>query len=252
MDHQFAPVANGEESSSNGEESSDSEESDSLYMEPDVDIYFSDEGTLKRLAQNDSGVEGLRMHCLSSIDDWGRRFGDAIGRNDHLKVLEISDIFSEPELEEEEFQISPEQIVAFLQGLARNTSIEVLKLQASDVSEMDIFGMLSPFFEHNHNLRAFNIGDRCTAGAAFSPSIALALSKCAKNSLRQVHIEIVPYDHDESVMSDGHTSKIVEALHKQNNMQTLSLESKCWKGDLYGNSKVAEETIPEIASTHSL
>lgn len=86
--------------------------------------------------------------------DWERE-GNCIAENTHLTALTIG---MHPELRGQEFiGGTAENIKAFYRGVARNRSIKHLSLDRSPIDIGDVITVLSPFLEHNRNLRHFEV-----------------------------------------------------------------------------------------------
>jgi Ran GTPase-activating protein (RanGAP) involved in mRNA processing and transport len=121
------------------------------YQEPAFDMHKLDERTLRRLTQNDADVAALCVYDYSSdvfeqIEDSGERVGAAISNSRQLQKLYLA-----------AFPRATRSLIALFQGIARNRSIRHLVLSDLDVSEVDIFAIMSPFFEQNVNLRCVEI-----------------------------------------------------------------------------------------------
>jgi Ran GTPase-activating protein (RanGAP) involved in mRNA processing and transport len=128
-----------------------------------------DENILHNL--NGSGIAGLRIYRDSVIFDRnlsaGRTLGDALGISHCLIKLRI-DVFPS----------SPRSLRELFEGLARNRSIQHLLLCQLDATQVDVFAIMLPFFEHNHNLRCVEIlWSNMSRGTV---SFITALSKCKR------------------------------------------------------------------------
>lgn len=101
------------------------------------------EETLRRLERNDPGV----AHLAIEENNWIQGAGHAIGNNIFLVRIEITVSNSE------NHQDDGRWLDELCRGLARNRSIRALKLSVNFGStDVDIFHILLPFFEHNSNL----------------------------------------------------------------------------------------------------
>jgi hypothetical protein len=109
------------------------------------------------------------------IEEVGRAIGESIYLF-KLKLVFTSELFENPWLEE------------VCRGLARNRSIQWLTLTKVIAHGLyvDIFGMLAPFFEQNHNLFELEIVGMPTNSPQFR-SLPAALKKCQ-------HLECVRFD----------------------------------------------------------
>ena len=127
------------------------------------------ESKLGRLENNDPYVEGLWI----SKSNWIKRAGRAIGDSTSLRLLDISIISGEND---------GTWLGELLQHLPRNRSIEFFRVYlepAYDLRryiyelEWDIFHILTPFIEHNSNLRHIEL---LYGTSSMLSSLALALS----------------------------------------------------------------------------
>jgi len=124
----------------------------------------------ENILHNLSGIAGLRVSRDSVIFDHnltvGRTLGDALGISRCLIKLKIDAFPTSHSLRE------------LFEGLARNRSIQHLFLCQLDVTQVDVFAIMLPFFEHNHNLRCVEIlwSDMSRRTASF----IRALSKCKR------------------------------------------------------------------------
>ncbi len=129
-----------------------------------------DEEILRRVTRNDAGVAALRVYRSSNIFDnivdLGERVGVATGVSQHLQKLSLC-----------AFPRGASALVALFRGLAHNRSIQHLFLCQLDLSQVDIFAVMLPFFEHNINLRCIEVL-WSTFSAQRTSSFLLAMSKC--------------------------------------------------------------------------
>jgi hypothetical protein len=115
----------------------------------------------QQIIDNDKEVAGYTLHVL----DWGEegpsstRVGDGIGCSTRLRWIEVHEfldppvwVFDEDDNDYNRHRLQFDWLHDVFRGLARNRSIEHFTLH--DVSfPWSPFERLSPFFEHNHNLR---------------------------------------------------------------------------------------------------
>ena len=99
---------------------------------------------LKLVESNDPEVEGLTVLEINWIDGVGCAFGD----NTSLNRIQIYD-----------GEKDKTWLKDLYRGLSRNRTIESFSLESSSSckSDPDIFCVLSPFFEHNSNLRCIDV-----------------------------------------------------------------------------------------------
>lgn len=83
--------------------------------------------------------------------DW-ERDGEGVGRNTHIKELSFGNGLNN-------FGGSRVEFEAFCRGFACNKSIERLTVYGSRLFDGEIFAILSPFLENNHNLRCLKVGE---------------------------------------------------------------------------------------------
>jgi hypothetical protein len=164
-----------------------------------------DENILHTL--NSSDIAGLRVFRDSVIFDRnlaaGRILGDALGISHCLIKLRI-----------DAFPRSPRSLRELFEGLARNRSIQHLFVCQLDATRVDVFAIMLPFFEHNHNLRCVEIlwsnMSRRTA------SFITALSKCKR--LERVVLRHNYYGYD------GQAAFVIKSIHNNHpNILELSL-----------------------------
>mmetsp|Transcript_4579 Transcript_4579/g.10343 ORF Transcript_4579/g.10343 Transcript_4579/m.10343 type:complete len:616 (-) Transcript_4579:81-1928(-) len=196
---------------SDGDESDNNDEED--YE--DSDRFQMNEENLPRLKRNDPNVTVLAVNFTTSDIyagdvDWERE-GDCIGKNTHLKSLRI----------EKWGRIGGEEqaganFEAFYRAVACNRSIRHLSMGNCLIRIGDMFTILSPFFEHNHNLRSFEVGRLCMDSRG-TRLLVSALSRCSNTSLRTIKFDFVGLDNEGA-------ANIVNALAKHNNLRKLSLE----------------------------
>ena len=106
-----------------------------------------------QIESNDAGLVELTVSQANyyPLDgDW-ERDGKGIGRNTHIKELYFGTSFLDNAPQRAEFE-------SFCEGFVGNKSIERLEIWCGQLFGGDIFNMLSPFFEQNHNLRCLKVG----------------------------------------------------------------------------------------------
>jgi len=134
------------------------------WSEPYLEL---NEETLRRLERNNPGVAHLRIDDSQVFEGVGR----AISGNIYLFKLDI--VFSSP-LGENPF------LDEVCRGLALNRSVQWLTLTINvnwNCFKVDIFHMLSPFFERNHKLFVLEIKKLDVCSPQFR-SLPSALKKC--------------------------------------------------------------------------
>jgi Ran GTPase-activating protein (RanGAP) involved in mRNA processing and transport len=150
------------------------------YQAPNVDSYLADDDTLLRLLANDPGVASLFLETTYAKAE---QVGVAIGKNTYLREVELSNL----DICNQYYGADlPPKIAALFESLCRslaiNRSIENLKMKHFDHSHVDIFPILAPFFEHNQNLRFFDVSQSKNFAQRI-PSLASALVQSNMNQL---------------------------------------------------------------------
>ena len=158
---------------------------DSQEVEEDIGCAFfeafpdhdaSDPEILRRLAQNDPGIQSLNVNLYDDRNadhpDWAKEVGRAISKSTHLGILYIDDP-DEPQPQPP----PPFGLPSFFMGLAENRSIQDLYLNGFNHSHMDIFTTLAPFFEKNLNLRCISMRGSIMLREMRVPSLISALGK---------------------------------------------------------------------------
>jgi hypothetical protein len=144
----------------------------------DVDCKPLTRKGLRRLESNDPLMAGV----LLAEDTWSERVGRAISGSISLRKLVVE------AYEDEEGKI---WLGEMFQALAHNRSIECLDLKMYECDpDLDIFHVLSPFLEHNHNLHHICVFES-RVPKTFN-SLVATLSKW-KNS-RLEHIQVCTVD----------------------------------------------------------
>jgi hypothetical protein len=180
------------------------------YQPPDIACLHDTVETVQRLLNNDPAVSGVNVFL--SIYDFEDDFSieeeedgsgvhkgkvaDAIGRSSMLRKLVIYD----PALCMMHGYVD---LFPFFQRIAVNRSIEQLSLDFLDFSELDVFSILAPFFEHNHNLRCVKVSGSDVAMRL--PSIIPALLQC--NTIRLERIDF-SYSH----LGDDCAADLIDAI----------------------------------------
>lgn len=153
------------------------------YQPPQVEYHQIDVETVSRVSANDPGiVAGLQLFAyqVTKVDD-ADKVGRAISRSIHLRTLiiraDMGDMYG---------------CHFFFIWLAQNRSIEHLEFYGLHFSEIDIFRILTPFFEHNFNLRCIElIWSKNMSNRISSLILALSnleTSRLEKNNLRHSKI----------------------------------------------------------------
>jgi len=187
--------------------------------EPDDDDDDDDElngDKLLQLKRNDPTVTALEVNFsihrnYALCVDWKRK-GDCIGENTHLKSLWIN-VYLELMYHPTEDRMA--NFEAFYKGVARNRSIRNLSMSECLISIGDMFTILSPFFEHNHNLRSFEVGRLCMDSRG-TRLLVSALSRCSNTSLRTIKFRFTGMDNEGA-------ARIVTALAMHNKLRKLTL-----------------------------
>ena len=124
---------------------------------------------LLQLERNDPDLDGLMLTGSDWIDGAGRVFGD----NTSLNRVCIFDARGDKTWLKDLYR-----------GLSRNRTIENFSLESSSLckSDPDIFSLLSPFFEHNSNLRCIDVS-LLNLG-----SFATSLSHCKMGLLEYINV----------------------------------------------------------------
>ena len=141
------------------EEESDDDESES---DDDEDWQDLDEDIMRRLKNNDPNIDNINVNFSPDDEyifdattvDWEKE-GKAIAENTHIKKLGIVTGIS---YHEDETQLANAK--AFCNALSKNRSIEHFSIDGWPLGVDDTCSILSPFFEHNTNLRSFGLYSR--------------------------------------------------------------------------------------------
>jgi hypothetical protein len=198
------------------------------YNEPDVDWYALDEATLLKIENGEEDVNGLIIEegCLiadvNGDDDNDARFilapwadaeriGDAIANSTNLLKLSICHF-------NDEFRVFLSLIDLF-HGIARNRFIEHLDIWGVHRDRFLLespFEIISPFFEHNHNLcsiilHSFDL-------TAYFDSFLRALSLCDKDQFKRISLI-------DNGLVDKQIAKFVNALQDHHNLLMLDISS---------------------------
>jgi hypothetical protein len=139
----------------------------------DQEHYAADPEVLRRLSQNDPNIRSVYVHFhdyrIANNQDWAKEVGRAISKNTHLRsicieVVEVltldDDDYDDDDDDEDEHVFDPTLplgVPSFFMELAENRSIEDLFLDGFNHSHIDVFKILAPFFEHNHNLQSISM-----------------------------------------------------------------------------------------------
>jgi hypothetical protein len=160
----------------------DGEEEEEEYLE--VECLPLDEETLLLLERNDTDVAGLSIDANNWIEGAGR----GIGNSRYLKEVQIS-VYGRTESEGNNHWLGE-----LCRGLARNRTIQSLYFWKDDLStrdreiiDVDIFQILTPFFENNFHIHTVDVHD-LDLSQTFN-SLVSALSKCSDGQIME-HISI--------------------------------------------------------------
>ena len=195
------------------EEVPDDNESES---DDDEDYYELDEDIMRRLNNNDPNIDTISVTFSPAPDDedifdastfdW-EKDGVAITENTHLKKLYTDDWHHE-----DETQLANAK--AFCNALSKNRSIEHFSIDGWPLGVDDTCSILSPFFEHNTNLRS--VGIFSGMDVTTLPIFTSALAKC--KSLRKIGLQC-------KGMEDELAAELVASLSTHHNLKTLSLNN---------------------------
>lgn len=119
------------------------------YQAPDVQMQRACDESFLRISHNDSGVAGLIVSMgLWSDDNYCQMVYDVISKSVHLRQLTIRCNSWTPKI----------TVQSLCRAISQNRSIEHFTFEnVGDISHEDIFPMLAPFFQHNHNLRCIEM-----------------------------------------------------------------------------------------------
>lgn len=167
------------------------------YTAPDVELHGLDGEVLLRLSRNDPSLQGLSLQDGHLGMDG---LGNAIAMSNYLRTLEITGR-------------GPDTL---WRGIARNRSIECLSIHYCDMSQVDdASAMLTPFFEHNCNLRCIEV----KSCYGIEESFLSAISAC--NNTQQ-SLQRIKLCH--CYISDVCAAELFEALAKYPSLLELDLE----------------------------
>ena len=192
--------------SEDGEYVSDEDDDDDENW---VDLSEESLGQLKR---NDPKINYMKVwweedEFVNSVD-WTEN-GCHIGNNTHLKRLDVSFFYYSP------WDDAWRNYEAFCRGIANNRSIESIAFV--DVSlNAGILNIVSPFIEHNSNLRHLTISS-CRIGPESISLLAAALSRRVnKNSLIRIELS-------DNKFTGRAAAELITALDEYNNLLKLEL-----------------------------
>lgn len=145
---------------------------------------------LRKIKSNDPGFQELDLFrsCDEDQDyvptgEGLGRLGYFVGNNVILKKLSIWDL-REGADEDERYGCDSrlDSVEAFFKGLSRNKSIETLELHC-ELLGGDIFRMIGPFLNNNHNLTKLRLGEYELSefGREEARHLSLALGRCSKS-----------------------------------------------------------------------
>jgi Ran GTPase-activating protein (RanGAP) involved in mRNA processing and transport len=143
------------------------------YQAVNVHCHDAADGDVRaQLWHNDPAIAGLDMR----VGDFADSVGRAIIHNTCLQKLVYR---IDPE-------DSAEELSSFCSQLARNRSIEHLTVCGFYHSHLDLFSILSPFFEHNRNLRCIEITQRDMSLRV--PSLVSTLMQSRSNRFERIDL----------------------------------------------------------------
>ena len=130
---------------------------------------------------HDEYDEDCEDYWPEGVDDMGW-LGYFIGRNEHLHELNIRPF------EPTSGASVRDVIVPFLRGVSRNKSIREIDFNGVDQLGGEIFTILTPFFQNNHNLTKVIINSCVVWGDEGERLFALALGSSTHKSLQEFDI----------------------------------------------------------------
>mmetsp|Transcript_10063 Transcript_10063/g.18411 ORF Transcript_10063/g.18411 Transcript_10063/m.18411 type:complete len:552 (-) Transcript_10063:40-1695(-) len=160
--------------------------------------------------------------------DWVQ-FGKDIGKNTHIRDLQVQlfgevnafhvDNEHEEEVEEEEDDVTKEDMRQFFQGVSKNRSIEKLSFKHFHLFSKECFRILGEFFKTNKKLKSLSIS-YCMLG---DTHIDLATALAGFDSLTEFELyhrhENLPWED----MNDEKAAVIIQALSGHSRLRKLSL-----------------------------
>jgi len=170
----------------------------------------NDDPTLTKL-QIQYGSYIQESNLIYSPGTWERE-GEAIGRNTHLKELEIAD----------PCWINEDELELFFQGLSDNRSIGKLSFKAVTLTGGEPFYILFPFFEYNNNLETLEI-EYCHIDDDGYEHLFSALAKSC--SLKKLTISPGIEGCTDTDLYDEEV--LAKSLLRHVNLITLNLEGNC-------------------------
>ena len=140
------------------------------YVLPDFRSFrdAADPEVLRRLSQNDPDIRILVVRfdeeLIADNRDWTKEVGLAIGNSTHLRTLWIEVPYNDDDDDDDDDDGHGDppppmelQVLTCFMDIAENRSIKDFQLTGFHHPDTDIFKILAPFFEHNHNLRSISM-----------------------------------------------------------------------------------------------
>ena len=181
--------------------------------------------------EHDEDGEDCIDYVPEGTDDMGW-LGYFVGKNEHVEELVIHP-FTPPS----GFSVR-DVMESFYRGVNQNKSIREIKFLGADLLAGEMFTMLGPFFNNNHNLTSISVRN-CVWGDEGGRLFALALGSCCTNkSLRKVDLE------SSNVAEEGMVD-IVTALSMHPHLKHLDLN----RNHLRKNGCVALATLLRCSAT---
>ena len=182
------------------------------YQEPDIECqcqYPADDETLRRVLANDPSIAGLYLGLVLPDNDWvdrSEQLCEAIIKSVHLCKLNICNNLSP--------LMSTDVLKSLCRAISLNRSIQHLKMSYFDLTDVDIFPILSPFFEFNHNLRCIDISH----AKNFPEKIPSFISTVLQSGSSRLE-RIVLWSNN---IGDDHAANLLNAIDSSSGLSHLS------------------------------
>jgi hypothetical protein len=163
----------------------------SLAGDGDVDCLPLDENTLHRLQRNDPSLLGLRIDATNS--NWVEGAGIVIGNSMFLREIVI-------EMKQDPCgNIPTHRLEELCRGISHNRTIQTFRMVGEghfQHLDMDIFQILTPFFEYNRRIHTVSLGHLDMSSSPAFDSLILALSTCKE--LKCFHVDNITCAYHEN------------------------------------------------------
>ena len=163
----------------------------SLAGDGDVDCLPLDENTLHRLHRNDPSLLGLRIDATNS--NWVEGAGIVIGNSMFLREIVL-------EMKQDPCgNIPTHRLEELCRGISHNRTIQTFRMVGEghfQHLDMDIFQILTPFFEYNRRIHTVSLGHLDMSSSPAFDSLILALSTCKE--LKCFHVDSITCDCHEN------------------------------------------------------